>query len=155
MEVPSVVIIIPKSFEIYLYGDKHLKKEKCCIQRIKKKISKEAKKQIKQRLKAIRNNQIDKNKEDLCVAGEVIQCRAYFRPFMHAIVACMKVPFSKLVKHFSIFCMFLCVFAHFRHYFAVFLKISNLCLHALVYERQCYYYLHILYNLVVLYYMHK
>ena len=47
MEVPSVAIIIPKSFEIYLYGDKHRKKEKCCIQRIKKKISKEAKKQIK------------------------------------------------------------------------------------------------------------
>ena len=47
MEVPSVVIIVTKSFEIYLYGDKHLKKGKCCIQRIKKKISKEAKKQIK------------------------------------------------------------------------------------------------------------
>ena len=54
-----------------------------------KKISKEAKRQEK-RLKAIRNNHVDKNKEKegiLCVAGEFIQCRICFRPLMHVIVA--------------------------------------------------------------------
>ena len=54
-----------------------------------KKISKEVKRQGK-RLKAIRINDIDKKKKKRVFYVKLldfIQCRTYFRPFMHAMVA--------------------------------------------------------------------
>ena len=54
-----------------------------------KEVAIEAKRQEK-RLKAIRKNLIDKNKES--ILGElmhIIQRSAYFRPFMQTIIACM------------------------------------------------------------------
>ena len=42
-----------------------------------------------------------------------IQCVPYFRLFMHALVARMRVPFSKVIKDFPILCMFLCIFGVF------------------------------------------
>lgn len=97
---------------------------------------------------------------------DFIQCRTYFRPFMHAIVAWMIVLFSKMVKKIK---MFLCIFAIFLFFlfpffcfsffypisalFQSFLKRSSFSLDAL--EQQCYNYLHVLYNLVIYIYMYK
>ena len=56
-------------------------------------ISKEVKRHGK-RIKAIR----EKKERKVCYVKLVHfpQCRAYFRPFMHKIVACMRVPFSAM-----------------------------------------------------------
>ena len=57
--------------------------------------SKEVKKQRK-RLKATRKSQIDRNKNIRLFYMNLvifIQCRVYFRLFMHAVVACIKVLF--------------------------------------------------------------
>ena len=67
----------------------------------------------------------DKNKEKediLCVTGEFIQCRAYFRDFLHAMVTFMKKSFSEMLKKVSIFRMLLCIFVLFHPYFTLFLK---------------------------------
>ena len=77
----------------------------------------------KKRLKAIRKNHINKNKEKegiLCVAGEFIQYRVYFRPFMHATATCMKKSFSKMVKFFL---FFVCFYA-FLSFFSLVLPFS-------------------------------
>ena len=65
------------------------------MQKMNKKISEDTKRLWK-RLKAMRKHHIDKNKEKKGVLLKAIyftQCRAYFRPFMHAIVACVRVSF--------------------------------------------------------------
>ena len=49
-----------------------------------------------------------------------IQCTAYYRPFMHAIVVCMKVPFSKIVKSFPIVLYVFCRFLPFSAFSALF-----------------------------------
>ena len=60
--------------------------------------------------------------------------RAYWRPFMTALVARMRVSFSKIVKTVM---YFLYVFVHFRYFavlFCSFLKNSHPCFHAQEYS---------------------
>ena len=77
-----------------------------------KKISKEAKKQEK--LESNQKTILIKIKIKSVLYMQLMhftQCRAYFRPFMHAIIACMEVPLSKMVN--SLFFVCFCVFLHF------------------------------------------
>ena len=103
-------------------------------------LRKGAKRQAK-KPKAVRKNQVNKNKEKEGIY--VKQVNLYSTGLESALF--------KIGKIFLYFLHVLCVFALFQHYFTLFLKKLKSCLHAIAYELQCYYYLHILYNLVVLY----
>ena len=101
---------------------------------------------------------IKKEKEGiLCEADAFYTVQCNFRPFMHVIVACLKVPFSKKLKstlffvYFCAFLTFFCLFSPFSTLFYPILKNLSCYIYALEYELQCYYYLCILYinNLVV------
>ena len=84
-----------------------------------------------------------------------IQRSACFRPFMHVIVAPIRVLISKTCIKFPYFCMLLCIFAFslsfssFLALFCPFLKKSQSSLLALEYVLQCYYYLDICLNYIL------
>ena len=85
------------------------------------------------------------------------QSRAYFWPFMNALVACIRVLFSQMAKislficmNFYNFSLFLSLFCLFSTLLFPFLKNLRSCLHGREYTRQCYYYLYVLYNLACL-----
>ena len=123
----------------------------CCHLYKKKEISKGVKRQVKKRLKQSEKIKLIKIKKIgyLCVAGDFLLCMTYFRSFLHAIVACMKVPF--LGKKFTYFLYVFVRFCPYSFLFYRFLKKCNSGLHDLAYELQFYNCFHILYNLVPLY----
>ena len=110
-------------------------------QKISKEVKRQGLKKLKKRLKAIRKNHIDKNKEKRVFYMELVhftQCRAYIRPFMHALV-------------FPLFLAFLSLFSLVLPFSE---KVSS-CIHALEYGIHWCNYFHILRNLVVYIYMYK
>ena len=97
------------------------------------------------------------NKKRLFSVNIVILYSAghFLRHFMRAIVACMRVPFSKMVKNFSIFVCsytFLPFLSNFQFYFSLILPLSekNARLPSCPKNMQCSALLHsVLHNLVV------
>ena len=83
--------------------------------------------------------EIKKNRVFYMYLVHSIQCMINFRSFMDAIVTCINVRISKMLKRLR----------RFQSYFTLYLKKSISFLYALENELQCYYHLHILYNLVV------